>query len=224
MASAWNRLIGPAQRRFRRERALRIRAALPQIANARVIDIGGSLAFWYEVEEILQPASVVCYNISMPRMMMGRENSNPRISACLYDGKRIPEDDKSADVVICNSVIEHVPPDQRANLAREVMRVGRAWVVQTPSPAFPLELHFGLPFVHWLPRSVGREVVRISPFHLLSDGNGPRYFDETRLLARKELVALFPTGRLVEEKLFGIPKSQLVFGGEAKSNRRGDHS
>lgn len=215
MASAWNRLIGPAQRRFRHERALRIRAALPQIEGARVIDVGGSLAYWYEVEHILKPASVVCYNISAPRMAMGRENSNPRITARLYDGTRIPEDDQSADVVICNSVIEHVPLDLRANLAREVMRVGKTWVVQTPSPAFPLELHFGLPFVHWLPRSIGRQVVRVSPFHLLSDGDGPRYFDETQLLTPKELTALFPGGRLIEEKVLGIPKSLLVFGGAA---------
>ncbi len=215
MASAWNRLIGPAQRRFRHQRAQRIRAALPQIEGARVIDIGGSLAYWYEVEPILKPASVVCYNISAPRMAMGREDSNPRITARLYDGVRIPEDDRSADVVICNSVIEHVPPAQRANLAREVMRVGKAWVVQTPSPAFPLELHFGLPFVHWLPRPLGRQVVRLSPFHLLSDADGPTYFDETRLLSKRELADLFPGGRLVEEKVLGIPKSQLVFGGAA---------
>lgn len=215
MASPWNRLIGPAQRRFRRARAQRIRAALPQIKGGRVIDVGGSLLFWREVEHILEPASVVCYNISAPRMAMGVEDSNPRITARLYDGTRIPEDDTSADVVICNSVIEHVPLDLRVTLAREVMRVGKSWVVQTPSPAFPLELHFGLPFVHWLPRPVGRMAVRLSPFHLLSDGDGPRYFDETRLLSRTELAALFPGGRLVEERVLGIPKSQLMFGGTA---------
>lgn len=215
MASAWNRLIGPAQRRFRRQRAERILAMMPQIAGGRVVDIGGSLIYWHEVDHILKPASVVCYNISAPRMAMGLENTNPKITARLYDGTRVPEEDQSADVVICNSVIEHVPPEHRANLAREVMRVGRAWVVQTPSPAFPLELHFGLPFVHWLPRPLGRKLVRFSPFHLLTDADGPTYFDETRLLRRKELMALFPGGRLVDEKLLGVPKSQLVFGGEA---------
>lgn len=213
MASLWNRLIGPAQRRFRNQRALRIRAALPQIEGARVIDIGGSLPFWQHVYHILKPASVVCYNISAPRMAMGQANSNPHITTRLYDGLRIPEEDQSADVVVCNSVIEHVPMELRANLAREVMRVGKTWVVQTPSPAFPLELHFGLSFVHWLPRSIGRQVVRLSPFHLLSGSDGPSYFDQTRLLNREELVALFPGGRLIEEKVLGIPKSQLIIGG-----------
>lgn len=215
MASTWNRLIGPAQRKFRHERAKRIRELLPQIENARVIDVGGSLPFWYEVDHILKPASVVCYNISAPRMTMGSRFHDPRITTQLYDGKRLPEDDQSADVVICNSVIEHVPLDQRANVAREIIRVGRSWVVQTPSPAFPLELHFGLPFVHWLPRPLGRQLVRLSPFHLLSGANGPSYFDETRLLSKRELAELFPGGRLVEEKVLGIPKSQLVFGGAA---------
>ena len=214
MASAWNRLIRPAQRRFRRTRAHRIRQRLPMIRDGKVVDIGGALGFWLEVDDVLRPAQVICYNISAPRMSMGYQATNARIRTRLYDGSRIPEEDRAADVVICNSVIEHVPPEARAGLAREIMRVGRRYVVQTPSPAFPLELHFGLPFVHWLPRPIGRALVRISPFHLLSGADGPAYFDETRLLSRRELMALFPGARLVVERVMGIPKSYLVFGGE----------
>jgi hypothetical protein len=214
MASAWNRLIRPAQRRFRRARAQRICERLPMVRQGRVVDVGGALTFWLEVDDVLRPAEVICYNISAARMSMGHEASDARIKTRLYDGSRIPEDDRAADVVICNSVIEHVPPGARAGLAREIMRVGRSYVVQTPSPAFPLELHFGLPFVHWLPRSLGRFLVRFSPFQLLSGSDGPAYFDETRLLSRRELMALFPGARLVVERVLGIPKSYLVFGGE----------
>ncbi|MEE4290069.1 MAG: hypothetical protein V2J14_11915, partial [Erythrobacter sp.] len=60
----------------------------------------------------------------------------------------------------------------------------------------------------------GRFLVRFSPFHLLSGADGPAYFDETRLLSRRELMALFPGARLVVERVLGIPKSYLVFGGE----------
>lgn len=144
---------------------------------------------------------------------MGEDPAKSKVVAKIYDGKRVPEEDQSADVVICNSVIEHVPLEARKGLAGEISRVGRSWMVQTPSPLFPLELHFGLPFVHWLPRALGRIVVRVSPFHLLSGANGPKYFDETRLLSKRELMALFPSGQLVVERVFGIPKSYLVFGG-----------
>ncbi len=212
MPSVWNRLIHPAQRRFRRARARRIRDALPQIEGGTVIDIGGALTFWSEVEDILNPRRVVCYNISKGRMEMGLDPEDSHIVTRLYDGVRIPEDDGSADVVLCNSVLEHVPVEARANLAAEIRRVGKRYAVQTPSPAFPLELHFGLPFVHWLPRRLGRALVHLSPFHLLSGSDGPAYFDETRLLRKAELEGLFPHGCLVTERLLAIPKSYLVFG------------
>lgn len=212
MTSLWTRVIGPAQRHFRHQRARRILEHCPQIKGAVVIDVGGSLRFWREMDPILRPKSVICYNISQNRMLMSVADDNERIRAKLYDGERIPEADGAADVVICNSVIEHVPPAARRNLAAEIKRVGKAYVVQTPSPAFPLELHFGLPFIHWLPRRLGRVLVRFSPFHLLSGADGPKYFDETRLLGRAELLGLFPSARLVVERTMLIPKSYLLFG------------
>lgn len=124
----------------------------------------------------------------------------------------MPLDDKAADFVICNSVIEHVPLDKRAGLASEVRRVGRHFIVQTPSPAFPLELYFGLPFIHWLPRSLARRIVPISPFALLSSADVQTYFDETRLLWVDELQGHFPEGKIKTERFLGIPKSNLVFG------------
>jgi hypothetical protein len=97
-----------------------------------VIDIGGSIPFWRLVAPILQPARVKIYNLHQGRMVMGEELADTRIEMFTYDGVTIPEADHSADVAICNSVIEHVPLDQCANLAREVARVDKAYVMQNP--------------------------------------------------------------------------------------------
>ncbi len=208
----WSKLIVPMQRRFRRQRAKKILERFPQINGALVIDIGGSLAFWRTVEDILRPSRVLVYNISDDRMKMGHQPADDYIELHFYDGVRVPQDENTAEIVICNSVIEHVPLEQRAGLAAEVMRVGKNFVAQTPAPEFPLELHFGMPFLHWLPRSIGRRLVRFSPFALFGPENGQRYFDETRLLTRKELAGYFPPAKIEVEYFLGMPKSLLAFG------------
>lgn len=209
--TTWNRLIGPAQTRFRRARAQRIAEQFPEIQGGTVIDIGGSLLFWQTVGDILRPARVIIYNVTESRMVMGLKDAG-RIEMHLYDGHTIPQPDDFADVVICNSVIEHVAPENRDRLASEIARVGKRYVVQTPAREFPVELHFGLPFIHWLPRSLARKIVPLSPFAILAKIDAHWYFDETRLLSRREFVGYFPEAQIKVERLAGIPKSMLAFG------------
>ena len=130
----------------------------------------------------------------------------------LYDGERLPVGTGEADFVICNSVIEHVPPAARANLASEIRRVANGYIVQTPSKLFPIELHFGLPFIHWLPRPLGRKLASISPFALFSKVDAKEYFDETLLLSKRELTDFFPGCEILTESLAGIPKSNIAIG------------
>lgn len=213
MSSVWSGILGPAQRRFRRERARTILEHMPSIRGSVVLDLGGSIRFWDLVDDILQPERVLIFNIgdSLYRENVDSDRGE-RFQLHLYDGSNLPLDDGSVDVVLSNSVIEHVPPASRAALAAEMRRVGRHFVVQTPSPAFPMEPHFLLPFLHWLPRPVGRLLAPLSPFALLTDVDSRRYFDETALLSPAELQGYFPGGRIVTERVLGIPKSNLIIG------------
>jgi hypothetical protein len=208
--SHWNKLIRPAQKRFRRSRIRLIGKLFPEIEGSVVVDVGGSLHFWREAMSILKPSRVLIYNISAPRMTMLVTDPDPRIEAHLYDGVRLPLADNEADFVLCNSVIEHVRPDARASFAAEIQRVGKRFAVQTPSRSFPFELHFGMPFVHWLPRRLGRWLVGFSPFQLLSGANARKYFDATQLLSTAELRGHFPTARIITEDFLGMPESMLA--------------
>jgi hypothetical protein len=212
MADLWSMIVKPQQKKFRTARAELIKRLVPDIEGANVIDVGGALPFWRAVGHILKPAQVRIFNISAHRTTMFEKKTDDWLTVELYDGIRLPVDDQAADFVICNSVIEHVPPEQRAGLAAEIRRVGRTYIVQTPSPGFPLELHFGLPFVHWLPRKVAREVVVVSPFNLLSDVNVKQYFDQTQLLPVEELKGYFPAARIETEHFLGMPKSNIAIG------------
>jgi hypothetical protein len=73
-------------------------------------------------------------------------------------------------------------------------------------------LHFGLSFMHWLPRPLGRLIAPISPFGLFAKARPRDYFDETRLLSRSELARLCPRADMVKERFLGIPKSYLAIG------------
>jgi hypothetical protein len=97
--------------------------------------------------------------------MSGADGGIPIV---IYDGRHIPVPDKHFDLLVCNSVLEHVPPDQRAALAREMRRVAKAVFCQTPAYSFPLEPHFIMPFVHWLPRQLGYQLIKLSPWRILS--------------------------------------------------------
>ena len=208
----WKDAIGPLQRRFRRQRAERILARFPEINGSTVVDIGGALTFWKGVEDILKPARIIIYNIHDGRMKMGEQARSENIELHIYDGTTIPQEDGFADFVLCNSVIEHVPLDARENLASEIKRVGKQYIVQTPAREFPIELHFGMPFIHWLPRKLGRAIVPVSPFGILSQANAQEYFDQTQLLGRKEFEQFFPDAKIELERVAGIPKSMLALG------------
>ena len=74
----------------------------------------------------------------------------------------LPLADASVEVVLCAQVYEHVPDDER--LAEEIYRVlapGGVVFFSGPNWLFPVELHYNLPFVHWLPSRLADAVLRI---------------------------------------------------------------
>lgn len=96
------------------------------------------------------------------------------------DGCRLPFRDSSVDLVLSNAVIEHVGGEaEQLAFVAEHLRVGRAWFMTTPNRWFPVESHTSVLFKHWS-RTWSAER------------------DEfTRLLSRREFVALLPAGATV---------------------------
>jgi ubiquinone/menaquinone biosynthesis C-methylase UbiE len=74
------------------------------------------------------------------------------------DGCHLPFADASFDLVFSSAVWEHVGSrEQQLLFLQECLRVTRRYVfITTPNRWHPLELHTGLPFVHWLPPSLCR--------------------------------------------------------------------
>jgi len=136
-------------------------------------------------------------------------------SIVIYDRSTIPWPDLHFEWVISNSVIEHVPPSHRERFSSEIRRVGQNYLVQTPVYAFPIEPHFVMQFLHWLPRRLARRVAGFGLWGLLrsrSRAEMNAYFDEVNLLTLKEFRSLFPRADLTIERFVGVPKSYSLIG------------
>jgi SAM-dependent methyltransferase len=114
--------------------------------------------------------------------------------------RRLPFEDGAFDLAYSNSLIEHLPPADRAAFAAEVKRVARRWWVQTPAFGFPLEPHALLPFAHWLPPALRRPYWRLG---VAGD------WEEISLLRRGDLTALFGEP-VIAERLGPLAKSWIA--------------
>ena len=170
-----------------------------------VLDVGGS-----ELNLGIFPGStqLTLLNIDpQPDIRMG--------NLVLGDGCRLPFTDNAFDLVFSNSVIEHVT-DQRA-FASEVARVGRKFYVQTPNKWFPVEPHLLTPLVHWLPYGWRRAMLRHFTVWGLITKPSKEYVDffmsTCHLLTPRKVRRLFPGADLETERVLGLTKSIVVWGG-----------
>ncbi|MGD2164887.1 MAG: class I SAM-dependent methyltransferase [Anaerolineae bacterium] len=79
------------------------------------------------------------------------------------DGVCLPFGAASFDVVICAQLYEHVARVER--LPKEVHRVlkpGGVCFFSGPNKAWPIEPHYKLPFLHWLPSGLASAYLRAS--------------------------------------------------------------
>ena len=132
------------------------------------------------------------------------------------DGTALPFADGAFPVVFSNSVIEHVPEKLQAAFATEIRRVGERYFVQTPNRYFPIEPHYQMPFVQFLPERVLKALNK--RFTMGFRQKGAWY--ETRLLSARELQRLFPDGVIHRERRFGLTKSLMVVRGDVAGAHR----
>jgi SAM-dependent methyltransferase len=207
-----NSRSGSVASRLRRKRFVIVRSIIDTLDRpAKVLDVGGTLKFW-EAMGYLPPDGVtlVILNLAAP------PPARPNIKTVAGDARNLGcYRDNEFDLVVSNSVIEHIGgyPDQ-IKMAREIVRVGRRFIVQTPNRSFPLEPHFLVPFFYRLPRKV--QIFLLTHFSLgwyrrFPDSvSAGAKIDSIHLLSKKELKNLFDGATLYRERVFGFTKSFMV--------------
>lgn len=182
--------------------------------GTRVLDLGGSPRIWDNVEIPLNvtmlnlPGAIPPAELDGIRTPGMNVHSFHHIEGDACDVTQFP--DSSFDLVFSNSVIEHVgPEDKQEAFAREVMRLGKSYWVQTPSPWFPIEAHSGLPFYWFYPERFRLWLLQQSRKTLPAWWT--EYIATTRVLSRRRVASLFPNARIRVEFLFGLPKSYVAY-------------
>jgi 2-polyprenyl-3-methyl-5-hydroxy-6-metoxy-1,4-benzoquinol methylase len=131
------------------------------------------------------------------------------VTVAVADGTKLPYDDKSFPIIFSNSVIEHVPQELQPAFAEEIRRVGERYFVQTPNKWFPIEPHYQMPLLHFLPERVQRALNKRFTMGFRTKGE----WYETTLLSARELQRLFPDAEIHREKRFGLTKSLMAVRG-----------
>jgi hypothetical protein len=98
----------------------------------------------------------------------------------------MPFDKNTFELVFSSAVIEHVgSKNNQSKFIGECFRISKKYVfITTPNRYYPVELHTAIPFIHWLPKSIHRKILKII---------GKDFFAEEanlNLLTRNELKTL----------------------------------
>ena len=123
--------------------------------------------------------------------------------------------DQGFDLVVCNSVIEHLVTWANIRVAaRELLSVAPRGFIQTPSFWFPVEQHFMIPVFHWLAPQIRVKLLPYLPrrgYRDVASVDAIRdYIEEINLLTFAEMKFLFPGKSITRERFLGLTKSYVV--------------
>ena len=145
------------------------------------------------------------------------QTTPPGFSSVAGDARDLRQfKDDQFDVVFSNSVIEHVGPyHDQCRMAKEIIRVGKRYFLQTPNRYFPIEPHFLFPFFQFLPQRL--QIWLLGHFSLgwydkIPDKlQAARAVGSVNLLDKSQIKKLFPGATIVEERFLSLAKSFIIY-------------
>lgn len=197
---------GSITHRCRQQRNEELKRRFPDLADMRVLDLGGTAVSW-------QVSGLRAESVTLVNLDHTEDPDEPwmellRTDACAGGFGKY-------DLVLSNSLIEHVGGHaRRQQLADVIQSSAPAWWVQTPYRYFPVEPHFVFPCFQFLPFRT-----RVTVCQHWAAGHAPAIKDKAaaaELVASIELVSItemrsyFPDSEIWLERIAGIPKSLVA--------------
>jgi hypothetical protein len=182
----------------------------------KIVDVGGVPRAW-EDSALVRAECLGTISVKVTILNIKPYASKfPNLKCLVGDATDMREfRDKEFDIAFSNSVIEHVGNyDAQLKMSREIKRIANIYFLQTPNFYFPIEPHYLLPIIHFLP-------LEIKVWYMCNFDIRKRKKANTReealarinsinLLTEKQLVALFPDSTLIKEKFLLLDKSFIV--------------
>ena len=169
---------GLSTRNKQEEKANKVRYILKQIEKIQLdneicLDLGCSNGTF---TSILAPEfkSILGLDYDKVGLKTIPEDTRNKILFINGDAMTLPFNEHSFGVIICAQVYEHVPLDTRlfSELAR-VLKPGGVVFFSGPNKLFPIEPHYFLPFLHWLPE-------KFADAYLKAFKKGNHYYERSR--------------------------------------------
>ena len=219
------KFIAPLREKFQEQRVDLFMSLMKPREGVSVLDLGGEGGdFLAKIKNRLR-AEFVIADINEDYLSTVRQKNGFGF-VLLDEEKPLPFDDNQFDIVISNSVIEHVTwpkeacgvsipqaewvsksMDRQRQFAAEIRRVGKAYFVQTPHKSFPIETHTWLPFVNLLSHNHAASLVRLTDKYWIKHCG----YVDWNLLGPAEMRSLFPEAKIFIERLLGFPKSVVAY-------------
>ena len=191
---------------FRRRRMREFVKTFAPTSKTKILDVGGSSLNWKLIDIKSQ---ITLLNLSLPQDV-GSEFDHFKF--VIGNGLDLKYADLGFDICYSNSVIEHVGTyENQCKFANEARRVGRKIWMQTPARSFFFEPHLLTPFIHFLPKSIQRKLLRnFTVWGLLTRPDKDeveQFLSEIRLLSYDEMKNLFPDCEIRKEKFLLFTKA-----------------
>lgn len=124
----------------------------------------------------------------------------------IYDGSKLPHEDRSFEGAISTEVFEHVK--NRETFIKELHRVlkpGGKLIITAPNKLFPMECEFHLPLLSYLPKKLADIYVKISgKGKSYDDINHPFYFEFIGTLKKYFNTKDITLNTIIEHKKYNL--------------------
>ena len=181
----------------------------PELDQMSVLDLGGSLSTWERAPVRAKHVHVV--NISKPPAEVPDWAEVERGDACALPPHIA---NRRYDLVFSNSVIEHVGGhERRVRFAEAVRSLSDRYWVQTPYRYFPIEPHWLVPGLQFLPIALRARIAHKWPL-VYTPGRAKAAVLHTvmwtELIDRTQMRHYFPDAELRAERVAGLTKSLIA--------------
>lgn len=201
--------------RHRERRAGWLARTFPDLDSMSVVDLGGRLSSWLRAP--IRPKRLHLINLEPVTGPVPDWAEVDHGDACELPAHLTL---RRYDLVFSNSVLEHVGGhERRLRFAETVHALADAHWIQTPYRYFPVEPHWIIPGMQFLPVPLRVALARRWPLgHTPARDRRTAIHDVlwTELVGRAEMRHYFPHSAIRVEWLAGFPKSLIAVRGAAR--------
>jgi hypothetical protein len=191
---------------FRQRRNEEFKRRFPDLADMRVLDLGGTAVSWRVLG--LRPGNVTVVNLDPDEEPYEPWIDLVQADACVGGFGKY-------DLVFSNSLMEHLGGHaRRQQFANVVQESASSWWIQTPYRYFPVEPHWMFPCFQFLPFRTRVMICqhrnRLHVPACKDAAEAAEVVASIELISATEMRNYFPTSEIWFERIASIPKSLVA--------------